>query len=473
LKPIRLNSFKAFTPNVKSIQFWLFFFFCIRLIGITNAPLETGHDWRQCLTNMISRNLYENNHNPFYPTVDNGGRHETGIIASEFPVFNYMVYLVSIPFGYAHWYGRLINLIISTLAAWYFYKLLKFKFSESIAFNATLLLTVSIWFGFSRKSMPDVFSMSLMLMALYYAFYFVRDKNWQHLLYFGVLGSLAVLAKLPAIYGLCVLFIPMLLKKIKTGVKVNILIVSFLIIMIANWWYFIWGDYLLTTYHYQLFFPRTLKEGLNEMAPFWKLALEQFYFSSFNSFLAFAIFLFGLVICIHKKIMFPLYIVLISFAVFIGFALKTGSVFAQHSYYIIPIVPVMALIGGIGLSCMPHHFYSWVIVLISMEAIANQHNDFFIKKSETFKLTMEDEINKFVPKHTKIALGGNTGPQYLYFAHRKGWGLSQHQTLDSTYMNYLIKHQYTYLVVVKREFSKLPNYEKVGESKDLLFYKLK
>jgi len=35
------------------IRFWIFLFFLIRLVGITNAPLETGHNWRQSFTNMI------------------------------------------------------------------------------------------------------------------------------------------------------------------------------------------------------------------------------------------------------------------------------------------------------------------------------------------------------------------------------------------------------------------------------------
>ena len=73
----------------------------------------------------------------------------------------------------------------------------------------------------------------------------------------------------------------------------------------------------------------------------------------------------------------------------------------------------------------------------------------------------------------KIALAGNTGPQYMYFAHRKGWGLSQEQTLDTSYMNFLINRNYNYLVVVKREFSTLPDYPVISETKNLWIYKLK
>jgi hypothetical protein len=133
----------------------------------------------------------------------------------------------------------------------------------------------------------------------------------------------------------------------------------------------------------------------------------------------------------------------------------------------------MALIAGIGLTYLPNKIYPWLLVFISIESIANQHHDFFIKSSEIFKLSLEEEINTYVPLKEKIALAGNTGPQSMYFAHRKGWGLSQEQTLDTSYMNFLINRNYNYLVVVKREFSTLPDYPVISETKNLWIYKLK
>jgi len=460
---------KKFFFDFKSIRFWLAFFFIIRLIGITNPPLERGHDWRQCLTNMISRNFYETDNNPFFPRVDNGGKHD-GIIASEFPVFNYSVYLVSVPFGYDHWYGRLINLILSTIAAWYFFKLLRHYFTESIAFNATFLLTVSIWFGFSRKSMPDTFSMSLMIIALYHAYSFTRNYQWWRLATFGILGGLAVLAKLPAIYALSVLGLPILSKNIKPLPKFSILVVGAFIFSIAYWWYFVWGEYLFRTWWYQLFFPKTFKEAGTEFLPYLDKAFEKFYFSAFQGFIAFGIFLLGVFFCFKKKQHLPLWILAITFPVFLAFMVKTGNVFAFHNYYVIPFVPVMAILVAVGLNFLPLKIYPWLLAAMTIESIANQQNDFFIKDSEKFKLTLEDQVNKIVPKGEKIAITGTTGPQYLYFAHRRGWGLSPEQTLDSSYMHYVNEYNYKYLVVVKKELSTSPNYKLIGEEKDILVY---
>lgn len=456
--------------RMRSIEFWLVFFFIIRLIGITNPPLENGHDWRQCLTNMMSRNLYETDNNPLYPRVDNGGRHE-GIIASEFPIYNFVVYLISIPFGYQHWYGRLVNLIISTIACWYFYRLLLLYFSKGIAFNATFLLTVSVWFGFSRKTMPDIFSMALMVIAIYHAFKYLQSNIPLHLLWYGFLGAAAVLAKIPAIYALSIFALPFLNKAYQLLPKAGIVIASMFIAGLMYWWYFVWGDYLLKTWEYQLYFPKNFEEGWKELSVYTAKACEQFYFSAFQSFVAFAVFIWGFIICIKKRNYLPVWILAATLPLFIAFIIKTGNVFALHSYYIIPFVPQMALLAAVGIDNLPKKLALVILAIITIEAIANQQHDFFINPKETYKLNLEREINGIVPKGEKIGVAATTGPQFVYFTHRQGWGLSQEQILDTAYMNFVIyKRHFRYLVVVKNQISTQPNYRLIGEDKDILVY---
>lgn len=452
----------------RDIRFWLVVFFLVRLAGITHPPLEHAHDWRQCLTNMMSRNLYETDSNPLYPRVDNGGKHD-GIIASEFPVYNYVVYLISVLFGYDHWYGRLVNLVFSTIASWYFYKLIRWFFPERLAFYSTLLLTLSIWFSFSRKTMPDVFSMSLMIMAVYQVFGFVLKPQWWRLAMYGILASLAVLAKLPALYALGIVGIILLKRNTGIYLKSSVLMVTTGVFAIGYWWYFVWGDYLLKTWEYQLFFPKNYKEGPPEFLAYLDLALERFYFSAFQSFLAFALFLTGIILALKNRQHSLFAVFLFTFPVFLIFIIKTGNVFALHSYYIIPFVPVMALIAGYGLYALSAIRPSWILLLIGVEAIANQQHDFFIPPAERFKLGLEATVNLYVPKGEKVAMAGITGPQYLYFAHRKGWGVSTVQTLDTGYMKFVQSKNYRYLVLIKREFAPLPllPYRKIGDEQHL------
>jgi 4-amino-4-deoxy-L-arabinose transferase-like glycosyltransferase len=170
---------------IRDIRFWIFLFFIIRLIGITNPPLEVAHNWRQTTVTMVSRNFFETDNSIFFPRVDFAGE-KTGITGMEFPLLNYMIYLLAKLFGYDHWYGRLINLIVSSFGLWFFFKLTQKYFNNKIAFYSTLVLAVSIWFQYSRKIMPDTFSMSFLTASLYYGSNYLdnmRSSIWNLILY--------------------------------------------------------------------------------------------------------------------------------------------------------------------------------------------------------------------------------------------------------------------------------------------------
>ena len=104
-----------------SITFWLLFLLIIRLYGITNPPTEISHNWRQSFTNMVARNFAENG-DICHPSVDmEGGK----AVAMEFPLFSYIIFLFNNFFGFAHWYGRIINLLITTAGVYFFYRIVK------------------------------------------------------------------------------------------------------------------------------------------------------------------------------------------------------------------------------------------------------------------------------------------------------------------------------------------------------------
>ena len=133
------------------IEYAVVLFFLCRLIGITNPPLELSHNWRQVTGLMVARNFYENECNVFKPCTDET-QGKSGIIGMEFPALNALHYLVAKICSYQHWYGRIINLFISSLGLLFFYKLIVISgFTEQHARYAFFLLAVSIWFSFQEK----------------------------------------------------------------------------------------------------------------------------------------------------------------------------------------------------------------------------------------------------------------------------------------------------------------------------------
>src|SRR5436190_9169865 len=144
----------------KDIRFWILLYFLIRLFGITNPPLEIAHNWRQVTGLMVARNFYEVDPNILYPRVDMAGE-RTGITGTEFPLFNYLIFLAALLFGWADWYGRLINLIITSIGIYFFYRIIADFIRRDLAFYAAFILLNSLWFIYARKTMPDTFSLAL------------------------------------------------------------------------------------------------------------------------------------------------------------------------------------------------------------------------------------------------------------------------------------------------------------------------
>jgi 4-amino-4-deoxy-L-arabinose transferase-like glycosyltransferase len=435
----------------RDIRFWIFLFFVIRLVGITNPPLEIGHNWRQTFTNSVARTFYDSGNSIFFPEADIYGN-KPGIVGTEFPFLNYLICIFAKLFGYAHWYGRLINLIVSSFGVFYFYKLVKKFFKPEIAFNATLILICSIWFAFSRKSMPDTFSISLIMIGIYYGFNYFTTLKIKDLLLFLVFVLIGILCKIPGMFLLSFFILPFLDKNIRLKNKIFFAFALITVLYVVSFWYFMWVPYLDSLFGNRLFFPRSLPQGMHELLHLWQLTAEKFYFSSLESFIAFAFFIAGCFFIIRKKDKIMMMIVIPATVIFMFFMIKTGEVFPLHSYYVIPFTPLMAMITAYGLNEVPKVNYRIVLLsLIMIEGIANQNNDFFIKKSEMYKLELESVADKISSRADAIAINGGENPQQLYFTHRKGWRITNEEAGDSKFLDFIKKDGCKFLFLNKQE----------------------
>jgi 4-amino-4-deoxy-L-arabinose transferase-like glycosyltransferase len=313
------------------IRFWLLLFFLLRLFHITNPPLEVSHNWRQTTVAMVARNFYEVNPDIMYPRLDIGGD-KTGITGMEFPVLNYLIYVTSLLFGYEHWYGRLINLIISTIGTWFFYKLIKKYFTRELAFASAIILLFSIWIVFSRKIMPDTFSTSLIIMSIYFAGLYFENKRFAHLLLYALFGLLGLLAKLPAGYLLVVLSLFVFDKKVALKPKAFFLLASFLILLPVAYWYFIWVPHLNRVFGFTHFFMgSTLKDGASEMLSHLFETCFNF-FDSAIKYIGFVFFLVGLFFVYKNQSKVLAWLFSLSGLAFLVIMFKSGFDFYHHYY---------------------------------------------------------------------------------------------------------------------------------------------
>lgn len=446
-----MKSFFAL-PLFKDIRFWIVFFFLIRMYGITNPPLEVAHNWRQTTGTMVTRNFYEGSSNILYPRIDFAGE-KTGITGMEFPVLNYIDYLVSEVFGYQHWYGRLINLIVSSFGIWFFFRLLKRYFTQETAFNASIILLASIWFAYSRKIMPDTFAASLVIIGFYYAACFFEDqkRRWLNIMLFALFTLLGVLAKLPAGFLLVLYVLFIFNRQISIHLKIVFFITSGIILAPIAWWYFSWVPYLVEKYQFWHFFMgKSISIGAKELVDNLGDGLKHFYDSALK-FIGFGLFLIGLFFAFKKRNKLLLRILGLGFAAFLVIALKAGFTFTHHSYYIIPFVPIMALVAGYGVAGFQKNMVQIILLsAIMLEGTLNQLHDFRLKEHELAFVKLESSLDQVSKRSDLIVVNTIDNPTPIYFAHRKGWVASNDELLNSSFRKDLQQKGCKYIVVLKR-----------------------
>jgi len=457
---------------VSRIEFWIIIFFIIRLIGITNPPLEIAHNWRQITGLMVSRNFLEIDNNILYPRIDDNSC-ETGIIGMEFPIMNYLYYFIAKLFGYTHWYGRLINLFISSFGILFYYKIIKKYINPNLALISSLILMSSIWFSFSRKMMPDTFCISLIFIALYYGLQFLYDSKIKNLIIYIIVSSLAVLSKIPAIIYLVVFIIPLFSNKIIYKNKLIFSFSSLISISISYIWYFKWNEYLSKTFGNWYNTGSNIGDGINEIFSNYALVLKEFYFNSFYSYLFFVIFIIGLAFIFIKKEKVLIYIFLSVSFIFFLFMIKSGKFFYINNYYIIPYVPIMSLVAAYFLSIINKKQIVIFIMLIGIsESIINQHHDFFIKKNQLYKLELENISDSISSPNDLIAINSDGNPQLLYLTHRKGWLIKNVEISDSLFIKNLISKNCKYLFINKKSLETKFNFRIIYENTNFIVYKL-
>lgn len=445
------------------------------MYGVTFPPLEIGHNWRQTDGLMIARNFYEVDSNILYPRVDLDGSN-SGIVGCEFPILNYLVYLVSLPFGFHDWFGRLIVLIFSSLGAFYFHRLLKLVFNEAVAFNSTILLMASMWFSFSRKTMPDVFAASLCIMALYFAYRYLKEGGVYRLLLVLVLASLGAASKALAPSILTVLALPMLNASIPLSRKVWLSVASSIALGAFAWWYFVWVPHLQSIgFSAHFFTGMTYEEGLRSIMQFFLPVLDRLFLSPIK-YTGFVALIASLFVVIRRKHWTPLLCFAIPASAFLLMFVKTGPYIATgDNYYVIALIPALAFMAGYGISLIDNRKLAIAaLVIISVESMADQVYDFRIKPEYQAMQDLEALLDQYSTRDDLIAINCDRDyPTAMYMAHRRGWGVPAN-LVNPAVVDDLKSKGCKLILIIKEHYGDLDlPYPVVYDSRSFKLYSLK
>jgi uncharacterized membrane protein YqjE len=455
------------------LRFWILLFFLFCLPGITFEPID-DHAWRQCLTTTVTKNLIEIDPNPLYPRIDIAGN-RSGIIAGEAPLYNYPSVLLSKLFGYQSWYGKLTGLIAFCFGLWFFSRIVQRLSGERTAFYSTIFLAFSIGYAYARKTMPDTFSVSLVLAGVHVAWSYLEQPKNSRLFLAFLLVAIGLLSKMPAFCVLTILSVPLLDPQYPLQRKITLCAALFFSGLLMLGWYFAWVPYLLKTYDYQLYWPVPLKEGLETFHRLHQEAWDKLEVKALGTRYHYILSVMGLgMLFLHKSYK-TLGIFALWGAIFLVFAWKTGHVFPTHDYYVLPFAPVLAWAAGYGLAQLeiPALLRVFILVLLCKLSINRQDGvDRQVREKNAYLLRLPAIMDAHTPKNEKIIVNsGQLNPVQMYFAGRKGWAEKMENISKPDWMADWKRIGVAYILLDKHlEFNPLP-YETVYEDGDFVLYK--
>src|SRR5438105_592139 len=180
-----------------AITIWIFAV-AVRLILI-NQPYIDHWSWRQCDVAAIARNFFENGFRFAYPQIDWAGN-ATGYVGTEFPILPFIAAICYQFAGIHEWIGRSQAMIFFAVSLPFLFLLVREIFGSTAAVWATFFFSfapVNIFAG--RSFMPDVPSLSLAIVGLYFFLRWIEDRESVSFLLAAITISFSILIKVTSI----------------------------------------------------------------------------------------------------------------------------------------------------------------------------------------------------------------------------------------------------------------------------------
>ncbi len=458
------------------VRVWIGVFFLLHLTSITLPPLEPGSTWRQTDGYMVARNFYEQSANILFPRVDVAGE-KTGIVGCEFPILNYLVYLLSTLFGYHSWFGRLINLVVSSIGVYFLYKLIREHFGEKPAFNTAIIVLSSLWFTYNRTNLPDTFAASLCLVSLYFGIKYLETERHRYFLIFVLLGAVGCLAKISSAILLTVIAIPLFFGSARRGARLMVVAGAACILSVVSVWYFWWVPYLNTSYGLEghFFMGSTFAEGINLLLGDAGLTLKRFYDTPMK-YVAFAVFVGSLLYAVAKKQWLVVGVFLIPFTFYGVMILKLAIGLHTDAYYTLLFMLPMAFVAGWGIAQIERRTVVLVLLLaIGLEGVLNQVHVFRIRQPYKSLEGLEEVMDGVSSRNDLIAISGihEGDPTQMYMAHRRGWSYPHSLLENGSVQDSVRAKGCKYIVGVKSIFGDLHlSLRKIYDSENFVVYSL-
>jgi 4-amino-4-deoxy-L-arabinose transferase-like glycosyltransferase len=166
---------------------------------LIDQPYIDNWSWRQSDVAAIARNFYQNGFHFGKPQIDWAGD-TPGYVGTEFPILPFVAAICYKIFGVHEWIGRIQGVVLFAASLPFFFLLVRDLLGATAAAWALFFYSfapLNLFTG--REFMPDVPSLSLALIGLYFFLRWIDQERLTTLLASAVCVSLSILIKLPSV----------------------------------------------------------------------------------------------------------------------------------------------------------------------------------------------------------------------------------------------------------------------------------
>ena len=394
----------------------------VRLIAI-DQPYIDNWSWRQSDVAAIARNFYEHGFHFAYPQIDWAGD-APGYVGTEFPILPFCAALSYKLWGVHEWIGRLQAVICFAVSLPFFFLLVCDIFGGVAATWAMFFYSFApLSVVSSRAFMPDIPSLSLAVIGLYF---FVRwiDRDEMKLLVVAAIAiSLSVLIKLPtALIGLPLLFLVWEKWRWNFLRQPALWLFAAVALLPSAIWYWHAHEVAETFYPHHFFGAGGIQ--IENFSWYAKIA-RQIVTSTLTP-LLFVVAVIGSFAAWRRKHAGFLYgwlAAMILFIIFVGY----GN---RHQWYQLPLVPIAAAFGGAGCAFLASKFSHAPRTLIVLSILFvgsfgllsfTYAHPVYRSRSSAELRDLGLELKRATPEGSLIIAADNGDPTVFYYGERRGW----------------------------------------------------
>jgi 4-amino-4-deoxy-L-arabinose transferase-like glycosyltransferase len=404
-----------------------------RLILI-NQPYFDHWSWRQSDVAAIARNFSEGGFHFAYPQIDWAGD-ATGYVGTEFPILPFLAAICYKFVGINEWVGRSQAVIFFAVSVPFFFLLVREILGSTAAVWATFFFSfapLNIFAG--RSFMPDVPSLSLGLIGLYFFLHWSCERKWVPFFLAAIAISLSILIKVTSIVVAAPLLYLVVAGISDPGRRAIIAVTSrdhrsrlqlalFATITLVPSAVWCWHAYQIAEKFYPHHFFGAGGIRIESFFWYWGIA-RQTATSSLTPVLSIMA-LIGLFVAPRSKysLLFHWWLAaMLLFIIIVGY----GN---RHRWYQLPLVPIVAAFGGAACAFIGSKISSSRVAVVTLSILlagsfATLACLYVRPLYESSAAPLRDagvELSKITAPDALIVAADTGDPTIFYYAQRKGW----------------------------------------------------